>query len=29
VFPRKGKNSDNSLRLAKRVAHANKNFWSV
>jgi len=25
VFPRKGKNSDNSLRLGKCVAHANKN----
>jgi hypothetical protein len=29
VFPRKEKNSENSLRLGKRVAHANKNFGSV
>ena len=29
VFPRKEKNSENSLHLGKCVAHANKNFWSV
>ena len=29
VLPRKYKNSYNSLRLGKRVAHANKNFWSL
>jgi hypothetical protein len=29
VFPRKEKNSENSLCLGKRVARANKNFWSV
>ena len=29
VFPRKEKNSENSLHLGKHVAHANKNFWSV
>ena len=29
LFPRKEKNSKNSLRLGKRVAHTNKNFWSV
>jgi len=29
VFPHKEKNSENSLHLGKRVARANKNFWSV
>ncbi len=29
LFPHKEKNSKNSLPLGKRVAHANKNFWSV
>jgi hypothetical protein len=27
VFPRKEKNSENSLYLGKRVAHTNMNFW--
>ena len=29
VFSRKEKNSENLFRLGKRVAHANKNFWTV
>ena len=29
VFPCKEKNSENFLRLGKRVAHALKNSWSV